>query len=337
MGQVRVVSREALDPNIWKDFCRGASGTTLWHELDWVAHWCKAPRPATAQDHSFLVVDDAGPIAATPAVLSEVDGGNGSERLLLVQAPALRPRQPSSMTADHMGAALDAAVRLTRESGAARCSVNLHPLAADGQRLLPILLTATALRSFVDASGLTHVVDVSQPGEHMWRRLSENHRRNIRRAATTFEVSVGRERFDQYADMHSRMAGAFAPTEAMYAEMNELLSRDRAVLLAARDGRKAVAFVLAVIWGRNAYFHKGVSEENLRPRAAAHMLQWEAMRLLGTKGVQWYELGKQYPAVHSYEPNEKLQGIARFKRGFGGVNRAVVRRVAYVDPEPSDG
>jgi peptidoglycan pentaglycine glycine transferase (the first glycine) len=100
----------------------------------------------------------------------------------------------------------------------------------------------------------------------------------------------------------------------------------RAALLLAYYQDQPLAGVMALAFGRQAIYMFGASSERERARMPNQLLQWEAMRWAKAQGCRVYEMwGASSDAPGEGDP---LQGVHRFKEGFGG---RFVRRVGAWD------
>jgi peptidoglycan pentaglycine glycine transferase (the first glycine) len=99
-----------------------------------------------------------------------------------------------------------------------------------------------------------------------------------------------------------------------------------AQLLMAEVAGELVAGIILLRFGPTAYFMYGASGELHRNLMPNYLLQWEAMRWAKAQGCRVYDMwGASSDAPGEGDP---LQGVHRFKEGFGG---RFVRRVGAWD------
>ncbi|MCE1254071.1 MAG: peptidoglycan bridge formation glycyltransferase FemA/FemB family protein [Anaerolineae bacterium] len=84
-------------------------------------------------------------------------------------------------------------------------------------------------------------------------------------------------------------------------------------LIAEVDGEAIAGVVLMYFAGRSWYLY-GMSTENHRDKMPNYLLQWEAMRLLKSKGCQFYDL---WGAPDVFNESDSMWGVFRFKDGLG--------------------
>jgi lipid II:glycine glycyltransferase (peptidoglycan interpeptide bridge formation enzyme) len=86
------------------------------------------------------------------------------------------------------------------------------------------------------------------------------------------------------------------------------------LFLASLDGQ-VLAGVYATYIGRKAWYKDGGSTKEHAAVMAPHLLQWEVMRWLRSRGVEAYDL-VAVPPANELIPSHPLYGLYRFKSGF---------------------
>src|SRR3989344_2676885 len=88
------------------------------------------------------------------------------------------------------------------------------------------------------------------------------------------------------------------------------LDSNNAFLATAKYNSKVLAINLVLLFGGTAHFLFGGSSDEYKNLMFSYSVQWEAIKEARRKGCKIYNFG----AISS----EKLKGISRFKKGFGG-------------------
>lgn len=86
------------------------------------------------------------------------------------------------------------------------------------------------------------------------------------------------------------------------------------LFFASLDG-EVLAGVFATYLGRKAWYKDGGSTKEHSAVMAPHLLQWEVMRWLKSRGVEAYDL-VAVPPASELTPAHPLYGLYRFKSGF---------------------
>jgi lipid II:glycine glycyltransferase (peptidoglycan interpeptide bridge formation enzyme) len=86
------------------------------------------------------------------------------------------------------------------------------------------------------------------------------------------------------------------------------------LFLASLDG-EVLAGVFATYIGRKAWYKDGGSTKEHAAVMAPHLLQWEVMRWLKSRGIEAYDL-VAVPPAGELTPSHPLYGLYRFKSGF---------------------
>lgn len=158
----------------------------------------------------------------------------------------------------------------------------------------------------------SHVLKVKEREKN----LSEHHRRQIRKAREAC-VTVARARrdadLDAYREMYeaslkrwkSRPARIY--TKVFFDRIKEYIIRADAgcFFIAWKDEHPQAAALILYESARGVYWH-GASTDNPVP-GSGHLLHWRIMEELEKEGMEEYEFG----------PSAGLEGVRRFKQGFG--------------------
>jgi lipid II:glycine glycyltransferase (peptidoglycan interpeptide bridge formation enzyme) len=93
-----------------------------------------------------------------------------------------------------------------------------------------------------------------------------------------------------------------------------------AVLAEATREGQSIAFALVIVFKDGAFYGSGCKDPDTTELNASHMLQWKAILWLKELGLSYYETGAQhFGAQWFHVASEKEIGIAKYKRGFGGI------------------
>lgn len=170
----------------------------------------------------------------------------------------------------------------------------------------------------------TYVVDLTQPGERLWKNLKGNGatRTPIRKAqhqGVTVRLAVNQDDLRQYYEImgeHARINGLYRTQYARWTTMADVLGHQMRVFLAERDGR--------VIAGAGVVLYNGLMHL-VRPVQSAYcyeqrvyagdLLQWAIIKWGHEHGMMRYDLAGVSPAP----VDAKERGIAEFKAKWGGT------------------
>ena len=166
----------------------------------------------------------------------------------------------------------------------------------------------------------TYVVDLQQDVETLWKKIHSKHRNVIRRAeknniSISFSMSHAEKVYELIKETQERSKHSFLAYED-YCNLIEALPNN-IMVVTAFDGDEMQGCAIIVLDQRGAYYLYGGSVENPSLGAINHM-HWELMKYLKDKGVKEYDF---VGARLSDDISDKLQGIQRFKRRFGGELR----------------
>jgi len=101
-------------------------------------------------------------------------------------------------------------------------------------------------------------------------------------------------------------------------------ARGECVLLLAQVDGRPVAGIMVFARGRRAWYFYGASAAQERERMPNYLLQWEGMRWAQQRGCWYYDLwgvpdaDRETLEAEFERRSDRLWGVYRFKRGFGG-------------------
>jgi lipid II:glycine glycyltransferase (peptidoglycan interpeptide bridge formation enzyme) len=187
-------------------------------------------------------------------------------------------------------------------------------------------------------SGTTFVVSVAEP-DVMWDRMQGRARTAIRKAhrhgltalvrpATDEDVVAGSDFRSLYEDTMLRVdaPARYSFDEDYYGGLLQALGADLRVV-EVRDGDAVVASALVMHHGDRVHYHLSGSDPEGSRNGANVLLVWSMLEWCAASGVTWCHLGGGRAA--------QRDGLARFKRSFGGeesafhVGRAILDQESY--------
>jgi lipid II:glycine glycyltransferase (peptidoglycan interpeptide bridge formation enzyme) len=177
----------------------------------------------------------------------------------------------------------------------------------------------------------TIIIDLTPPEDELLVRMKQKTRYNVRlssRRGVTVRVGSLDDLdilYTMYANTSIR--DGFVIRERNYYRTVWELFYNAGMLkpLVAEVNQEPVAGLLLFIFKRQAWYLYGMSTDVHREKMPNYLLQWEAMRIAKKEGCSQYDL---WGAPESFEENDPLWGVYKFKRGLGGI---VVRHLGAWD------
>jgi len=127
---------------------------------------------------------------------------------------------------------------------------------------------------------------------------------------------------DTLYDLYRRTAvrdGFIVRPRTYYRELwSSLRQADMATVLIAWHEGAPLAGLVAVAYGRTAWYLHGASADTGRDLMPTYLLQWRAMQWARARGCTTYDM---WGAPETEDENDPMHGVLRFKLGFGGVYR----------------
>jgi len=167
----------------------------------------------------------------------------------------------------------------------------------------------------------TVIIDLAGEADDLLARMKSKWRYNIRLAERKgVEVHSGSEQelstfYHMYAETAARDGFLIRP-EAYYRDVwQHFLETGHAELLIATMNGEVVAGLILFIFGQSAWYMYGASTVKHRNLMPNHLLQWKAICRAKALGCTHYDM---WGAPDSFDENDSMWGVYRFKQGFGG-------------------
>ncbi len=179
---------------------------------------------------------------------------------------------------------------------------------------------------FGSTPSLMHTVDLSQDENVLFRRLSETHRRGVRRAVDTeglivdIDFAPTIETVESFKIFFNNFATFKGIPRANAAKLEALRSSGNFFIAYAHKNNEKSPFVMFsfISDGYNVYHYQGstlprVGNESILIGQASRLLHWQMMLTMKEMGMKIYNLGNLL-----CDPEN--EGLNKFKRQFGGVD-----------------
>jgi hypothetical protein len=180
---------------------------------------------------------------------------------------------------------------------------------------------SAVFRTYPDGASVasygTVVKDLDRPEDVLWREIRKTYRQNIRKAQESgVQITCGmnylNESYALVADTMKRSGGSFLSYEAFERRVLDL--GDNVKIFVALFSGQVQGCMVAPFSQHCAYNCYAGSQRN-PALGAMHLLHWEAMRAFRSMGVKQFDF--QGMRMNP-EKGSKQEGIATYKRGFGG-------------------
>ncbi len=170
----------------------------------------------------------------------------------------------------------------------------------------------------------TVMVDLALPENEMLARMKPKTRYNIRLAVKkgVSVVEAGEERLPSWYRLYLQTVGRagiqrhgyeyFTALFDAHGEKHDSISIH--LLMATADGEDLAGGIISISDERATYLY-GASSNTKRNYMATYALQWEAIRFARWKGCREYDF---YGISPNDDPAHPMNGLYRFKTGFGG-------------------
>ncbi len=282
--------------------------------------------PAGHPDRSFLVADEAGPVAAVPCTVQD-----GHVSMFGLPVPiALRRDLDPAVAAKAASAALDHLDAIGAADSATVARVRGCEMAAMGPVDAACVARLAKPETKMHAvAGLTGGEDGIRRGVRDSYRSLINWGRKQMSMAYVNRDQPDRARFETYPAFHTRIAGQGARGadywETVWAE---IVKGGAELSLGHMADGTLIAGTLTTFAadGMIAYYASGTYDRDRFEKPIAHWPVFDAMTRAAGRGIPRYDLGEVFPRG---EAAEKEVQIGFFKKGFAD---AVTLRLEWLAP-----
>ncbi len=173
--------------------------------------------------------------------------------------------------------------------------------------------------SIIIPAGYQHILDLNLREEDLFRNLSDNTRRNIRKAIrnrVTFEIDNSLSALEDFYNMncYTRRRHNLPPQPfKFFKNLYEIvLTKNKGIICISKYKGKSVASAVFLLIGQKAIYKYGASlfeYQNIRPN---NILMWETIKYLKDHGYKELNFGRT--------ELENI-GLRRFKLGWGATEK----------------
>jgi lipid II:glycine glycyltransferase (peptidoglycan interpeptide bridge formation enzyme) len=165
------------------------------------------------------------------------------------------------------------------------------------------------------ANNVTHIVDLRQDPETLWKRVKSPCQRQIRKAArvgVTTEIVCDDRYLDSYyrlvMDLYARQSRTPpSPAEFFRGVWSRFGTKGDLVWVVAKHKGELAAGALLALWKGSVYYVDGVSSSAYSGLGASNAMHWAAIQWAKTEGYSFYDfVGSNVPRFF------------QFKSSFGG-------------------
>jgi len=169
--------------------------------------------------------------------------------------------------------------------------------------------------SIIIPAGYQHILDLSFSEEQLFKRISDNTRRNIKKAIrnnVSLEINNSPSALEEFYFMncYTRRRHGLPPQPIkFFRKLNEfVLTKNKGFISISKYNGKSIAAAVFLLIGKKALYKYGASlfeYQNLRPN---NLLMWESIKYIKAQGFNELNFGRT--------ELENI-GLRRFKLGWG--------------------
>ena len=187
----------------------------------------------------------------------------------------------------------------------------------------------------------TNIVDLRLDEGSILRKMRKGHKAAIKQALKMSgyrveiydKTNITKEKLLKFKEIHKIDAGRQTRTDNSWDCMYEWIRDGYAMLIMLwlDSINDYVCAALILTYKQSAYYGSyGIIDSMLMNGHCGYIIQWEAIKYLKSKGIEFYETGDNYYSEIVSDNDKKLHEIAKYKRGFRSLEfPKITYRVNY--------
>lgn len=156
------------------------------------------------------------------------------------------------------------------------------------------------------------IMSFNQKGRHAVRRAERDGVRAEPVATTPENIDIMYELMRQTAEGQWNLR----PKDYLASYWRSFSDSGHGQMFFATFESQVVAASFAILIGKNGTYKDGASVRRRTAYGASHLLQWEMMQWMKSRGVERYDLCGVPPRARLDDPSHYLHGVGRFKTSF---------------------
>ncbi|MCC7432335.1 peptidoglycan bridge formation glycyltransferase FemA/FemB family protein [Candidatus Peregrinibacteria bacterium] len=174
---------------------------------------------------------------------------------------------------------------------------------------------------------LLWLLDLNKSEKQLLTEMRKNTRYGIKQAEKLgVKISSGTslEMLKKFYEIHEitskRQKFVPFPWSYLQAQLETFAEKDQMKIYLAEHEGKVIAGAVIMFYGDEAEYHHGASLSEYNKISASYLIQWEAIKEAKARGLHTYN----FWGVVDNAPKHPWAGLSFFKKGFGGVGKAIL-------------
>jgi len=327
---MKIVSFSYENSHKWDDFAMRNDDAWFWYTTDWMQYCLNSQFGVTTLNRSFCLIENNSITALVPLIIEKkkVDGKELAEIFYggwPTPVPVVETSKSQNKRDRIYKYIFDNIDNIANENNAQRSVFriyNAYPIYKRGDIVFNFIMKY----GYADISLNTQVINVRLKERDIFNSFNKGSKRNIRKSDKYLTVEFcdyknnSRDQYDMFKTFYFRIAGKITRPNECLEVLYRLILKGNVFIAFALYNNSIVGVQMVIHYKSGAYYLFSAVEKEFNCCSIGHFLQWNVIKYLKDKGIDYYEVGIQQYGNTIYDfPTEKDINISAFKRRFGGV------------------
>lgn len=334
--------------DVWEDLCIRSDDASIFHTRRYLEYCLLYNQYDHTYDKSFIVYVDQKPVAICPLLMQEYCNVNsGAQKSKWFAGQSWYNANPAII--NEVGVAHRRKISriihhnidmLAHDNDVVKASICYFPVSRNIYANDTYYYNPLADYGYIDESFTTNLIMVDKNISEIESEIYKNRRRHLKKKSN-IEVCIydsnnlSYDRFEKYMLMHIGASGGMRRPLESYKFMYSMMKDGHGILVEGRECNKEIFYLIVWLYKSSIYIASScIDKDHDRGHSITHHARWELIKWLNANGYKCYDLGSYtyMPTLHRI-PSKKEVSIARYKREWGGIVRAVYAGTKYYNRE----
>ncbi|WP_375724545.1 GNAT family N-acetyltransferase [Arcobacter sp. KX21116] len=325
---IEIIEFDNIDKNKLEYFFNQSLDIWFQHSTNWIEYTLNM-RKEGSKNLSFAIIENNEIVAFAPLIKEYIFFEKEKNEFNMAGIPTLYPAFSSNLSKNNRDKieklVFQKIFEISESEKIDYMTFGISPL-IDNILNTKIIVNPLIKYKFQDTTISSNILKLDKEEDVLFRNFRKGTKSDIKVAikngASTKvynSENITKELFMIYKDIHFKASGRQTRPDETWGNMYNWILNNYSILALTTIKDKIISAQIVNVYKSKAYYHSGATlPEYEKERGIGHLAQWEIIKYLKSNDFTHYEIGwNWYPNVSQEVADNKMQGISRFKSGFG--------------------